>query len=112
MTNTHDTDLAVQYYLDTIQKLSTAYYAKHFPSLAPEKYYIMKGRKYHRVVQEGTHSRSVHAFIGADGLLYKAESWASPAKDPRYNLLTDMAVIAKRFDPHGSYLYKEVSRRG
>ena len=112
MTNTHDTDLAVKCYLDTIQKLTVAYYAEHFPNLTPEKYYIMKGRKYHRVVQEGKHSRSVHAFIGADGMLYKAAAWASPAKDARYNLLTDMDVIAKRFDPHGSYLYKDVASRG
>ena len=106
MTNT-DTDLATQLYLDTIQKLSNQHYAEHFPTLHPSTYRIMKGRKYHRVVQEGKHhNRSVHAFVGADGMLYKAEGWGKPAAGARFNLLTDMEKIASVFDPYGSYLYR------
>jgi len=105
MTNT-DTDLATQLYLDTIRKLSNQHYAEHFPNMKPSVYHIMKGRKYHRVVQEGQYSRSVHAFIGADGMLYKAEGWKKPAAGARFNLLTDMDKIASVFDPYGSYLYR------
>ena len=102
-------DLLTQEYLDLIQKMSGEYFAKHYSNLQAPKYYVERGRKYHRVVQHdrgGSSSRSVHAFIGEDGMLYKAAGWKAPAKGARYNLETDMDVIRQRFDPHGSYLYR------
>lgn len=116
-----NTDLLTQEYLDVIQKMSGDYFAKHYPNLQAPRYYVKRGRKYHRVVQEnqgtvgldlrGAHygtssSRSVHAFIGEDGMLYKAAGWKTPAKGARYNLQLDMDLIRQRFDPHGSYLYR------
>ena len=105
MKNTN-TDLLTQEYLDLIQKMTGEYFAKHYSNLQAPKYYVERGRKYHRVVQHDRGGSSVHAFIGEDGMLYKAAGWKSPAKGARYNLETDMAVIGKRFDPHGSYLYR------
>ncbi len=102
-----NTDLLIQEYLDVLIQAVNTYYAKYYPNLEPDKYYIMKGRKYHRVVSAGKHgNRSVHAFVGEDGMLYKAAGWAAPAKDARYNLATDMDVLRERIDPHGGYLYK------
>ena len=105
-----NTDLLTQEYLDLIQKMTSEYFAKHYSNLQAPKYYVERGRKYHRVVQHdrggSSSSRSVHAFIGEDGMLYKAAGWKAPAKGARYNLETDMAVIRQRFDPHGSYLYR------
>lgn len=103
-----NTDLRTQEYLDLIQKMSGEYFAKHYSNLQAPKYTVERGRKYHRVVQHDirNNSRHVHAFIGEDGMLYKAAGWKSPAKGARYNLQLDMDVIAKRFDPHGSYLYR------
>ena len=98
-------DLLTQEYLDLIQKMTSEYFAKHYSNLQAPKYYVERGRKYHRVVQHDS-SRSVHAFIGEDGMLYKAAGWKAPAKGARYNLETDMDVIRQRFDPHGSYLYR------
>ena len=98
-------DLLTQQYLDLIQKMSREYFARHYPTLTSPKYYVERGRKYHRVVQHDS-SPSVHAFIGEDGMLYKAAGWKAPAKGARYNLETDMDVIRQRFDPHGSYLYR------
>lgn len=108
-----NTDLLTQEYLDLVQKMSGEYFAKHYSNLQAPKYYVERGRKYHRVVQHdrslctaSDSSRSVHAFIGEDGMLYKAAGWKAPAKGARYNLETDMDVIRQRFDPHGSYLYR------
>lgn len=100
-----NTALLTQEYLDLIQKMSGEYFAKHYPTLTAPGYTVERGRKYHRVVQQQDGSRSVHAFIGEDGMLYKAAGWKTPAKGARYNLQLDMETIGQRFDPHGSYLY-------
>lgn len=54
---------------------------------APASYsFTLSGnpRKYHRVVSHG----SVHAFIDAQGNVYKPAGYARPAPIPRYNLAT------------------------
>ena len=103
MTNT---DLNVQQYLDLVIRLTNKHYAERYPRLKVPTFYIEKGRKYHRVVMADNGSRSVHAFIGNDGKLYKAAGWKAPAKDARYDLNTDMQILEQRFDPYGGYLYK------
>ena len=103
----NDTDLRVQEYLDLVIRLTTKHYAEHYPTLKAPTMYIEKGRKYHRVVSDYDYGhRSVHAFIGADGKLYKAAGWKAPAKGARYDLNTDMEKLEQVFDPYGSYLYK------
>lgn len=103
MTNT---DINVQQYLDLAIRLTNKHYATHYPSLTPPTMYIEKGRKYHRVVMSDNGSRSVHAFIGNDGKLYKAAGWKVPVKDARYDLNTDMQKLEQVFDPFSGYLYK------
>ena len=104
MTNT---DINIQQYLDLVIRLTNKHYAERYPTLKAPTMYIEKGRKYHRVVQADEYGhRSVHAFIGNDGKLYKAAGWKAPAKDARYDLNTDMQILEQRFDPYGGYLYK------
>tara|TARA_Y100000592_G_scaffold89196_1_gene146106 strand:+ start:6006 stop:6377 length:372 start_codon:yes stop_codon:yes gene_type:complete len=73
------------------------------------KFYIESGRKYHRIIMEtGTGSRSVHAFIDMNtGEVYKPASWKAPAKIVRYNLLIieSREECFARADWAGSYLY-------
>jgi hypothetical protein len=67
------------------------------------------GKKYIRVVQN-TGQRSVHCFIDSDLNVYKAASWATPAKGIRYNLNNDMdkltAILAQKSAYCGGYLYR------
>jgi hypothetical protein len=63
-----------------------------------------KGRKYIKIVSTTNRGigRSAHAFVDAQGNVYKAASWAAPAKHARFNL-ADLDKIT--VDPYGSYLY-------
>ena len=79
------------------------------------KFLIEPGRKYFKIIQYGTRNgeiepegqRSVHAFVDkTTGDLYKAASWAQPAKGARYNLFTDMEKLRAQADVYGSYLYR------
>lgn len=63
-----------------------------------------EGIKYTRIVQtmRGSNSRSVYCFVDANGNIYKAAGWKTPAKGVRSTLATvDISTI----DPHGSWLY-------
>ena len=59
--------------------------------------------KYHRI----TGANSVHAFVDADGFLYKSEGWKKPAKGARYDLLNDDSYLALLREAHwaGGHLY-------
>ena len=77
----------------------------------PEGYdfIIETGRKYHKIVEvtDGG-NRSVHCFIDKkSGDVYKAESWARPAKHVRFCLLDDYSreTLFEKCDWAGSYLY-------
>jgi hypothetical protein len=70
------------------------------------------GRKFDRVIttySDGTSHRTVHAFVEREtGKLFKAATWAAPAKNARYDLSTDesFAQAIAMADPYGSYLYQ------
>ena len=92
--------------------------ATNHPS-TPEGYYFEaepSGSKY-RIVMRYYGSASVHAFVDGDtGDLIKAASWKVPAKGKnglavRYNLLSEMDVVARNFVWSGSYLYNDWKRR-
>ena len=69
-------------------------------------YIIENGRKYFKIVQV-SNQRSVHAFVDkSNGDLYKAQSWAAPAKGVRFNLLKDLEFLKANATWHGSYLYR------
>ena len=97
---------AISAYMELIQRKTIEHYTK-LGGIRPDTYSIEPGRKFLKVVQNGEGNRSVHAFIDkATGALYKPASWKAPAKDARYNLLTDLPLLEQKFDPYGSYLYK------
>ena len=68
---------------------------------------VETGRKYHKIVMVNN-QRSVHAFINKKtGEVYKAASWASPAKHVRYDLriIKDREYVLENCDWAGGYLY-------
>ena len=75
---------------------------------------ITEGKKYYKIVQRDANfsGGSVHAFVDKKtGDLYKAASWAAPAKGVRFNLGNDLEVlreIGKSFGAMwaGGYLYR------
>lgn len=70
-----------------------------------KKYVVEPGRKYLKVVMvdSSTGSRSVHAFVEkSTGLLFKAASWAAPAKGARFDLKQGIPAV----DWSGGYLYR------
>jgi hypothetical protein len=73
-----------------------------------EKYYsftIESGSKYDRIVQRNEYGSGlcVHCFIEKKtGYVFKAASYAQPAKGVRF---TDVFAAAEAADPYGSYLY-------
>lgn len=72
---------------------------------------IDEGRKYYKIVMV-SNQRSVHAFVDkVTGDLYKAATWAAPAKGIRFNLFRDLDLlrdIGKNNSSMwaGGYLYK------
>lgn len=72
---------------------------------------VTAGRKFDKLVVESDNStqRSVHGFVEREtGLLFKAATWAAPAKGFRYNLSTEeeFAAVVAKADKYGSYLYR------
>ena len=51
-----------------------------------DKLTVRTGRKYHKVVADDS---SVYAFVDMEGNIYKAASWATPAKHARGNIFSD-----------------------
>lgn len=88
--------------------------ASHLVLDAPTGYdfIIESGRKYHKMVMvTNSGDRSVHCFIDKKtGDVLKAESWKSPSKGVRYNLLDEYSR-EKCYDECGwttHYLYRNV----
>lgn len=82
-------------------------YINHLQTLTDDKVTAVWGTKYWKIVFEGPIQKHVHSFVDREtGDVLKAASWAKPAKDARYNLLTSFDELVQRADPYGSYLYK------
>ena len=73
------------------------------------EFVIEEGRKYYKIVQRDANFKggSVHAFVDkVNGDLYKAASWAAPAKGVRFNLGVDLELLRKIANWSGGYLYR------
>jgi len=100
----------VAVYADTLQQ-------KHRDSLHGDLGYkveVEEGRKFYKIItvrnRNGT-GKSVHSFVNkSTGALYKPASWATPVKDERYNLLTELDLVLAVMDEYGGYLYKDKAR--
>lgn len=88
----------------------TAIEAKAHPDSQYE-FSVNPGRRYDKIVQRSTRwgNPSVHAFVEKDtGWVYKAATWAQPAKGARFATVDD-ALLAAQADPTafaGGYLYR------
>lgn len=66
---------------------------------------VETGRKYYKIVMVKQPGSSVHCFVDKKtGDVFKAASWAAPAKGVRFNILRDMDIL-RNADWAGSYLY-------
>jgi len=71
-------------------------------------FYPETGRKYHKIIMDGSGSRSVHAFVDKKtGEVYKSASWKAPAKGVRYDLriISQREWLLENADWAGGYLY-------
>lgn len=69
-----------------------------FASLGYGYYADKPGRKYTRVVLDSGNQRHVHAFVeNATGAVFKAATWAAPAKGARHASVEDaLAAMGER----------------
>lgn len=70
---------------------------------------ISEGKKYYKIIQKDSNfsGGSVHAFVDkSNGDLYKAASWATPAKGVRFNLFADLELLRDIAGWTGGYLYR------
>lgn len=99
--------------VQNVQVQSAVYaYVQHLTTIGNGQYMvnIEPGRKFYKITQQlnGSHGRSVHAFVDKQtGGLYKAASWAQPAKGVRYDLLREFSKVTQVADIYGGYLYKD-----
>lgn len=67
---------------------------------------VTVGKKYYKIVQVTDAQKFVHCFVDRNtGDVYKAATFAQPAKGVRYNILRDMDIL-RNADWAGGYLYK------
>jgi len=81
----------LQKFVAKVQSSGNAYTKKNYSNLVPDVYSVMYGQKFARVVRNGgdNSSRSVHCFVDLNnGDIYKAATWAAPAKHVRGNIMS------------------------
>lgn len=102
---------AIAEYIAFMDEAAAKYFSTHYPNLTAPNYYIDGGRKYIRIMAP----HSVHCFVDAlTGDVYMAATINKPALNgARYNLLDEFSFsrLKMKWDPHGSYLYKENAAR-
>ncbi|WJZ48490.1 hypothetical protein [Actinomycetia phage DSL-LC01] len=103
--------LAVDQLIDFMNEANKRHHAEKFPTLTPDTYELVGGRKYLKIAEVSQYGgRSVHCFVDAEtGGVYKAAGWKAPALNgERYNLLDPKSFeeLKRRWDPYTSYLYK------
>lgn len=82
------TETQVLAYINELYNVHDKYFKEHYKYLESPKFYVMKGKKYMRIVKERG-QKTVHCFLDAFGNIYKADSWKRPAKGIRGNILND-----------------------
>lgn len=96
----------VETYRQKVQEKLQEAYSFQAPADRPTVQ-LEEGRKYFKLVNNYGHQRSVHSFVDkVTGDVLKPASWAKPAKDARFNLVTGLDQLLDVVDPYGSYLYK------
>lgn len=80
---------ALNQFMDYVKAMRAEYYAKNFPNLKQEGLKYQVGKKNVKLIltNENGENRSVYAFIDIEtGDIFKAASWAAPAKHARGNV--------------------------
>lgn len=60
------------------------------------------GRKFIKLVEEAYGQRSVYCFVDYDGNIYKAASWAAPAKHVRGSVFDEEFGWGRALTPYGA----------
>ncbi len=96
--------MTIQQFIDALnQKFSTTGYRFAVERELKPAIPGVRSQRYARIVQtDGPAHRSVYCFVDAEGNIYKAAGWKSPAKGVRSTLAT---VDLNNVDPYGSWLY-------
>ena len=82
----NDFDTRFMVFFEGCVTINRDYMALSFPSLKLDKFSFKKGRRYMKVVREG----SVHCFVDTTtGDVLKAASWSAPAKHARGNIFDE-----------------------
>lgn len=90
-------DEAFQTFFAGTQKISHDYHDKNFPNIPKAEFSFSKGRKYIRIVCNG----SAHAFVDTtNGDVLKPASWKTPAKHARGNIFDASNGLAS-MGPYG-----------
>lgn len=109
MTNNKTLSTPVQAYLDLLQSRLNEQ-QEVYKTAGSDTVSVKPGKRFLKVVISSTGTVTgahVHSFIEKATLdLYKAAGWNAPAKDARFNLVTDADLLTRVVDTYGSYLYK------
>ena len=101
---------ALAEFLEILRKNTAEYFTRftHTSLQVAPTFTANMGKKYFKIVTDNGTQRSVHCFVDLEGNVYKAASWAAPAKGVRYNLYNAEDVVTLRAEAgyHSSYLYR------
>ena len=79
----------IEQFVSRVQDLINKHYDEQFPTLTAPLVLVKFGRKYAKVIKEGSQT-SVYGFVDAHtGDIYKAATWAAPAKHIRGSIFAD-----------------------
>jgi hypothetical protein len=93
MENNFDSALAI--FVANCQDKINSYFKATYEHVAPGTLVVMPGKKYVRIVNQDTVSRSAWAFVDiATGDILKAASWKVPAKHSRGNIYKPESWVA------------------
>jgi len=76
-------------YVQEIKAASDAEWKRLKYTLPPPEFGIMRGSKYIKITVTTFGSTAVHCFLDAEGNIYKAAGWRTPAKGIRGNINND-----------------------
>jgi len=95
---------AMDFFLEVVTENTNLYYKTNLSILTPPKYSVNSGRRFDKVVEEG----SVYCFVEKEtGNIYKPASWRAPytkGNNPVRGNIFNMTSY-ENADPYGSWLY-------
>lgn len=96
------TELELDVFLTNLNKSINEYERKNYPGADTSTFSAEPGRKYIKIVVNRYSSRSVYCFLDRAGNIYKAASWAAPAKHIRGSVFEANNSIGRALGPYGA----------